>query len=122
MVRFIISVDYHAPSKSEFVRRADALDTPDAVARDLLGGQFFDFRRAFEFDTVTGATRDVTSEIVKLAVRIGHDEMWDAFRDVPVWFVRNGHVGEEDFPEVSYGDPNAEHRLTASDYGVGRFA
>lgn len=122
MARFIITVDYHEASGREFVRESDIRDTLDLVARDLLGGEFFDFRRAFEFDTETGATRDVTAALVKRAVQIGHDEMWDAFRDVGAWFVRNGHVREEDFPDLPYGDPNAEHHLTASQLGVGRGA
>lgn len=126
MAKLIIVVDFHEATGLEFVREGDARDTLELQARDLLGGEFFDFRRAFEFDIETGATRDVTAELVRWAVQIGHDEKWDDFRDVDAWFVRNGHVREEDFSDLPYGDPNAEHGLGAFETGVscamGRFA
>jgi len=85
---------------------------------DLLSEQFDEVTEIIEVDLISGTAKNITREIA--AYLADHYEPEDLYDNARQLCARFGFEVEDEEPD--YSDPYAEHRLTAFDLGVGRFA
>jgi len=85
---------------------------------DLLSEQFDEVTEIIEVDLISGTAKNITRDVAEyLADHYDPEDLYDNARQLCARF--GFEVEDED---SDYSDPYAEHRLTACDLGVGRFA